>query len=413
MEENIISRIHSNIDKLNNTIHKLSPIDELIVPSPNYLEEHFSNIAREIDTALERVQEKMREIENKLEKDKQELIVRGSRIGLSVKFEKFENLMLDRLNVANERNRIIVLEKIMMEKVKFFSKQINDYHYDLYGTYSGYANNECSLENLETVRKLHDKLVADVNLRFNQRRLLKKKLLKYKMKDIDDMKFFQMVALVKKITEQEEKEEKLKIVLRRSIHRVLDLLNRDNDVVLPNNLEKLKIIYEKLLEEEKAQFDRIFDATEREFNEICSIFFVKFDKLKRTRESIILMKKIINDLTERKEHFVELKELIEKRARIIVEIELFEKTARDPNRLKGSSLQLLHEERFRRKVIPSLLEMESRILGKLNDYKQLYNEPFMYGDEDYEEKLRNEINGRIIHSSVYVSNKAQSPWKKS
>ncbi|ELA46923.1 hypothetical protein VCUG_01621 [Vavraia culicis subsp. floridensis] len=412
MKNNIVSKIHSNIDRLNDTVHKMLPIDELLFPSQKYLEKNFLNISREVDTVLERVKEQMSQIVDKLERTKQELIARGSKIGVTIKFPRLENLMLDQLNVENERNRITVLEKVMMKKIHCYLKKIGDHYYDLYGRYSGYTNDECSTNNLKSLAKLHVETLNEVNSRCDLRRELRKKLLKHKIKNLENMKFFEMASTAKEIMEQEEKEEKLKIVLRRAIHRILDMLNRDSDILLPNDLEKLKDTYEKLLEEEKVQFDEIFDATEQEFKAICSIFFLKFDKLKRTRESIVLMKKIISDLTERKEHFVELKELIEKRDRVIVEIESFEKTARDPGRLKGSSIQLLHEERFRRKIIPSLLEIESRILEKLNDYKQRYNEPFMYGDEDYEENLRNEINGRIIHSSVYISNKTQSPWRK-
>lgn len=161
------------------------------------------------------------------------------------------------------------------------------------------------------------------------------------------------------------------------------------------------------------RFANIFCSLEEELHEINEVFNLDLPKLKENMESLNLMKNIIRDLKDRKNDHLKIMNLIFTRRNLILRIESFENKIKfDKNRFKGNSIQLLNEEKFRKKSILELLNLEKEILEKLKFYKDKWDEGFYYtmekqkvDNEDeimpYEEIIKAEIEERSLRGSFY------------
>ncbi|KRH95352.1 Microtubule-associated protein essential for anaphase spindle elongation [Pseudoloma neurophilia] len=171
------------------------------------------------------------------------------------------------------------------------------------------------------------------------------------------------------------------------------------------SIEQLKLLKDHLKTTFQSKFDVIFNNIDKELREITEIFGLDLPKLKKNMDSMILMKKIIRDLRERKDSHKEIISLIEQRIAIKQEIETFENEAKNPQRLKGSSLRLLEEEKFRKRKNYTLLVTEKELIDKLQKYAEQWDEPFLYNGKAFEDLLNEEIEGRILSRSIYVPKK--------
>lgn len=167
------------------------------------------------------------------------------------------------------------------------------------------------------------------------------------------------------------------------------------------NVKQLEFIRNGLKCQFSRSFDLIFCKIESELKEISEIFGLAIPELRSNKESLILMKKIITDLKDRKDSHKKIIQLIDNRSKLIHNIEQFEGQAKNPERLRGSSIRLLEEEKFRKKMNYSLLVLERELMEKLKEYYTLWNEPFLYNGNIYEEILKQEINGRILTRNIY------------
>ncbi|KAM0675681.1 hypothetical protein GVAV_001049 [Gurleya vavrai] len=172
-------------------------------------------------------------------------------------------------------------------------------------------------------------------------------------------------------------------------------------------LEKRK---DFLIKEEERFFENIFVETFNELEEICKVFEMEMVDFEKTKENLQIMKKIINELKNKKDSFLEINDLIKKRDEIKNKMIQFEINASDPKRLFRSSFQLLNEEKFRKNAVPNLLKIENSLLVKVIEYEKNF-EAFFYKGEIFRENLENEMKNRIINKSVFIMNKAETPRK--
>eukprot|EP01134_Creolimax_fragrantissima_P001373 CFRG1373T1 len=92
---------------------------------------------------------------------------------------------------------------------------------------------------------------------------------------------------------------------------------------------------------------------------------------------------------------------INMRAEFLQKMYDFEVTASDPRRLRGSSLRLLEEEKFRKSAYPTLLALEAKLLVCLKAFEEENGESFRYKGTKYVELLQNEITNRKLSTEVY------------
>ena len=127
-------------------------------------------------------------------------------------------------------------------------------------------------------------------------------------------------------------------------------------------------------------------------------------------KGLLQIKNRIKDLESKKDLFLEINNLINNRYALLERMNEFEKIASDPKRLFKSSFQLNREEKFRKNAFPSLLKLETELIDKLKEYTEKYG-IFYKNEENYENVLKAEIEGRIINKMVFI-NKYDSPYKK-
>ncbi|WUR03460.1 protein regulator of cytokinesis 1 (Prc1) [Vairimorpha necatrix] len=182
-----------------------------------------------------------------------------------------------------------------------------------------------------------------------------------------------------------------------------------------NSLSDEYIFYLKnrllfLEEEYKRQLDEIYKNHANILKDLLILFGMKDEFYEKNDAGILNLKNRIKDLEEKKDTFLEINNLIEKRYNLLESMNEFEKIASDPKRLFKSSFQLNREEKFRKYAYPSLLKIEEEIRSKIEEYNKMYGE-FIKNGEVYKNVIREEIEGRIINKTVFI-NKYDSPYKK-
>ncbi|EOB14593.1 hypothetical protein NBO_23g0001 [Nosema bombycis CQ1] len=183
-----------------------------------------------------------------------------------------------------------------------------------------------------------------------------------------------------------------------------------NGSITNSNMDHLRNYLKELSEEYESRIQEIFINTKTYLEELCKLFTLKIDNYDVSTEGINSMRKTIEDLEPKKELYLEITSLIQKRDELLVSMNEFEKIASDPRRLFKSSFQLLREEKFRKTAFPSLLKIEDELFKILAKYKEKFGE-FMKNDKPYELTLKEEIEGRIINKNVFI-NKFDSPRRK-
>ncbi|KAM0678068.1 hypothetical protein BDAP_001323 [Binucleata daphniae] len=177
------------------------------------------------------------------------------------------------------------------------------------------------------------------------------------------------------------------------------------------NIEKLNETKNYLIVEEEKHFESIFNEVLEELSEICTVFDMEMLKFDKNKENLEIMKKIIDELKNKKDMYIEITKLMKKREEIKNRMIEFEKNASDPKRLFKSSFQLVSEEKFRKNAVPNLLKVEELLLKKVVEYENSFEALFIKGD-NYRNYLENEIKNRIINKTVFIMNKQDTPRKQ-
>lgn len=85
------------------------------------------------------------------------------------------------------------------------------------------------------------------------------------------------------------------------------------------------------------------------------------------------MNQIVCDLNERCKIYEQIQVLVTKRIEILENIDEFERN-KNPNRLKGSSIKLMEEERERKKLRNERIKVEKELIKMVKLYESKYEE---------------------------------------
>lgn len=199
--------------------------------------------------------------------------------------------------------------------------------------------------------------------------------------------------------------------------RTADAENNDNtqdlnaeDVYSQERIATLETVLESLREKRQQMFKSIFACKLNELTQISRIFKVHMEKYEETEKDLEKIEQIIEEMLPKKEMFLEILSLIDKRDNLLVAMIEFEKIASDPRRLFKSSFQLLSEERFRKNAAPTLFRTERELLERILEYECQFG-PF-YLNGNYKEQLTEEIKNRIINKNVFIVGGLDSPRKR-
>ncbi|KAL7347776.1 hypothetical protein P7C65_05s1g06960 [Encephalitozoon intestinalis] len=229
-----------------------------------------------------------------------------------------------------------------------------------------------------------------------------------------DQKIFILERLHRRYKEEVEKRDKEFRGLEMEIRRregYLRIACKDIEMDLSEaNLEMMRDYERYLLEEQERQLDEIYEKKKGLLKELLEVFGEDMEDYKRTEKDIEEMSKMIEKLESKKDLFLSISSLMEKRSELISKMNEFEKIASDPKRLFRSSLQLLSEEKFRNSAYPNLIRIEETMFKLLDEYENRFGKLFKDG-VDFKGSLREEIENRIVNKTVFI-NRLDSPSRK-
>jgi hypothetical protein len=202
--------------------------------------------------------------------------------------------------------------------------------------------------------------------------------------------------LVKEIRRREECME----MERREIPEYLD----------SENIASVREYNASLKEEQKRHLEEIYNRTYETLKGVAGLFGCEMGEYERSEDGIEQMRAEIEALEAKKELFMSICSLIDRRRELLERMSEFEKIASDPRRLFKSSFQLLSEEKFRNSAFPSLIKIEESLFSLLAEYEERFG-VFVRDSVRYREALKNEIDNRIVNKTVFIS-KFDSPMKK-
>ena len=190
-----------------------------------------------------------------------------------------------------------------------------------------------------------------------------------------------------------EREIFVKKILFQKIDFYLNSLQTEQQI----ELNDLKDYYEALgflKEKYKTNFNEIFDLARQSYLQVCDIFQLPAEFGERTKKNFVEMKKIIDDLSPKKEVFVQIIKKIYAREELKDKILEFEEKAKDPKRLFRNSKFLVEEEKFRKNCVPQIMNLENEIFQAVYEYEKKFDCKFKFQGKNYTKRLKKEIKER-------------------
>ncbi|KAM0672451.1 hypothetical protein CWI42_012140 [Ordospora colligata] len=351
------------------------------------------------------------------------------------------NLELMKAYVENEIGRVAIVrrgvnEKMerVMDEIKEILDEVPDIEFQAIvcmngeGEYFGKMERkdeeyvgEVSLQRLRELEANRDMLKSEKERREKKRNRLYGELCVFlsrlSVTDLEvriDQKIFVLEELHKKYNKEVEMRISKVVMLEEQIRRKEVRLDVDCKEVAMNlseeNITRLEEYNEYLGEEQRRRLDEIYEKKKDVLKSLFEMFGMNIIDYERTEEGVEEMTKIIGELESKKELFVLIKSLIDKRSELVDRMNEFEKEASDPRRLFRSSFQLINEEKFRNSAYPNLIKIEEMILKSIDEYEEQFGE-FICGGVGYKECLKHEIDNRIVNKTVFI-NRFDSPSKR-
>lgn len=430
---------HPILEKLEFSLKSLECLFTYQLPSDSLNSNPLDFYAHKLDPVficIENIVQKTKdEIQTKKEINdgfRQKIKERSARVGIEFDNLVFENLALECEYLSKFDEKVFLAENRIKMEIDDMVIEINSIK-EILGETEFCIKNEASIEQYEIVFKIYE-IYCEKKKELEKKRVVcvKNILNAYKILerinlDSDDVMIQNDHSLVKIdvlhrkskfYAEEIERRKCLVSGLIIQIENLRDVLYFYNtideekiiDSITDKNIDMLLNMRDKLVEMEIRYFETIFNETKSKLYEICSVFGMDTVDFEKTKENLDIMKKIIHELSIKKDKFLEIQEIINKRSELKSRMIEFEKSASDPKRLFRSSFQLLDEERFRKTAYPNLLKIEGQILECIEEFEDNFGE-FKYKGEVYKDFLSHEIANRIINKNVFIMNKSNTPKK--
>lgn len=426
------SKLSERIQRLYSAMLSLMPLERI--------EDHpFDCFDREIECIIESVDAVLKSIINRkleMEKEIDGMMERVKRDCEDIEMEvpcvpRFFNLCVVREYVKNEANRIMLLKKAVEGRMITIKEEIAKIKEDIFDVemmgidcieLKTMDEEDCvSLANLKELEMHRDFLRSKKeSMERNRDRLYEELcvfLSQLSRNDSDVMigqKIFILEQLHKKYKEEIERRDLEFRMLEMEIRRregYLGVPCKEIEMDLGDENLGMMRSYEKYLrEEQERQLDEIYEKKRSLLGELVDIFGEDMKDYKKTEEGIEEMAVMISKLESKKDLFLSIRSLMEKRSELISKMNEFEKIASDPKRLFRSSLQLLSEEKFRNSAYPNLIRVEEAIFKLLDEYEDRF-EKLLKDGMDFKKSLREEIENRIVNKTVFIS-RFDSPSRK-
>lgn len=422
-----------------------------------YHKNEFNIIQDTIKKCIAETEDKI----NKIKQSNNTMYAKIHEITLSIgleplKLKKAGNLLIESeiLETHYKEMRLLFEEKkfkteILTKEIEKFSKEIGSLEDEKEEVFNNLIDKIDYLENrLVSLRnkkiELERSKVIKINEILNYMKILEKKdydEIETKIISGEDVKLHEIQQKHKELVDEYNDKSKRLKELQKDIRKLrkyfdeLDLKRENineanindsfcsvNDTLLQNdnynindslnnkNIERAESVLKELQEKKKLLFKRIFKLKSEELKEMYEIFKMPYKEYQESEENLEKIESQIHDLIPKKDSFLMILNLIEKRDNLKNAMIDFERIASDPKRLFKNSIQLLNEERFRKTAAPNLLKLEKEILEKIESYENEFGVFYLNGN--YKNNLNDEINNRIINKSIFIMGGFDSPRKK-
>lgn len=430
----------TEVEKINEKIRELYDVMCTILPLERIGEHPFghfqSMVARvicSIDLVISEVRNQRDEMQGEIDESVSDLRRMNLELELpDVVIPDIHNLFMVREYVRNETDRAMMVRRAVGSRMLQVIGEIKETKEELGmadvrmqeidGTDSGSgAKDEVSVEMLRQLEKQRDDLRNERQTREQSRDMLYREtcvfLSELCMKD-DEARMDQKICLLEELHRRYKGlvEDRRKEVMRleseiRRKEKYLDVVNREIEGGLGDEdmceLRKYNLYLE---EEQKRLLGSIYQKCHAKLSELVSLFGMEMGEYEETERDVEEMKVVIETLEPKRELFLSIVSLIERRQELLERMNEFERIASDPRRLFKSSFQLVSEEKFRNSAFPNLMKMEEAIFLQLDEYESRFGE-FRRDGVGYKEALRQEIENRIVNRTVFI-NRYDSPSKK-
>lgn len=432
MEFSQLRRINEKIQELYEAMVGVVPFESVNKhPFDHFLEE-TNRIIDSINAGIESVSKQRAEMEGEVEALMEGLKRDCASIEMEVPvIPELCNLGLLREYVRNEVERVRLARKgvesrtaIVIEEIKEIVEDIPDVAVraiECTGVGGGSEGSSVSLERLRLLEAQRDLLRNERESRERRRDELYEELLVFlsQLQKSDgevriSQKIFVLEDLHGRYKEEIEQRDREFRGLEAEIRRregYLGVVRRDIEPILSDdNLVAMREYESHLRDEQRKRFDEIYEKKKSRLAGLLEVFGEEMGEYGRTEEDVEKMGKMIEELESKKELFLSISSLVEKRAELVDKMNEFEKIASDPKRLFRSSFQLISEEKFRNNAYPNLIRIEEAIFKHLDEYEEEFGKLLRNG-VDFKESLRNEIENRIVNKTVFI-NRFDSPTRK-
>lgn len=168
--------------------------------------------------------------------------------------------------------------------------------------------------------------------------------------------------------------------------------------------ERIVNIHKGLVSEVVEHLDVLSEPIPTQYTNIDYTAADIHDLLKQIKE----LKADLPKLASRSMRAKKVKQILSERNALIVQMQVFERTASDPARLFAPSFRLLQEERFRKSALPTLKRLEARLVKELEEFDASEQEPYKVNGEPLREVLERERGERFVNETVFGFNPSSS-----
>ncbi|KAG5859655.1 hypothetical protein KMI_05g08370 [Encephalitozoon hellem] len=426
------NKLNERIQRLYDTMLVLMPLERVGDHPFDYFEDEVGCIIESVDGVLKSIMDRKAEMQNEIDGVVESMGRDCLSIGVEApRIPKLLNMCVLREYVKNEARRIALMKRAVAGRMAAIREEIEKIKEDIFdvemrgidcaGLKAVNGEDDVSLTSLKELETHRDFLRSEQERMEGNRDGLYGELcvfLSQLSKSDPDVeigqKIFILEKLHKKYKEEVEKRDsefrRLEIEIRRR-EGYLGMPCREIEMDLSDgNLEMMRSYESYLREEQERLLDEIYEKKRSLLKGLVDVFGEDMKDFTKTEEGIQEMAEMISKLESKKDLFLSIRSLVEKREELISKMNEFEKIASDPKRLFRSSLQLLSEEKFRNSAYPNLIRIEEAIFKLLDEYEGRFGKLIKNGT-DFRRSLREEIESRVVNKTVFIG-RFDSPSRK-
>ncbi|KAK6089853.1 hypothetical protein P3W45_001201 [Vairimorpha bombi] len=429
MNTEILHKINEKLNCLHTVLSTLLPLNNINTHPIKYFEGKFTQILYSIDQIIEESILDQKSILDHCSRILEEITTKCDKLYIPHPcIPNFINYNMYKEYLENELAKIKIHETEINEEISQWINKITELYTEIYNKTYCMENGETSVKYLNKLKCEYD-MLKEEKIKKESKRLDMYKDIKKCIRLLcieDDISMSHKIGeieykhnmYIKIINERKELVQNIKkqIDIKEEMLKNTKYLESNKENFIDNRslsdiyINKLREYLCELENEYTRRINEIYETNRLDLVNLLDLFGMEQEYYEKTDIGISKMTQRINELEIKKDSYVDILNIIERRYSLLESMNEFEKIASDPRRLFKSSFQLNKEEKFRNSAYPTLLKIEEEIFKKISEYTEKYGIFYREGKE-YKNVLDKEIQGRLVSKTVFI-NKYNSPYKK-